>query len=113
MTPNMDEVPEELKALQEEYRNSLPQKISYIEALQEALRAGHSTRDIIEDYLHQAHELAGSAALYGLSALSQAARELERELSKIDSEEHSLSRELGVQVGKLFGKLKDALPDLD
>lgn len=117
MTPNMDEFPVELKALQEEYRKSLPRKISYIAALQEAIRAGDSTRDIIDDYLHQAHKLAGSAALYGLSALSNAARELERELTKIGtetgSEEHSLSQELGVQVGKLFGKLKETLPNLD
>ena len=113
MTLKMDEVPEELKALLEDYRKSLPQKISQIETLQEAIRAGQSTREVIEDYLHQAHNLAGSAALYGLSALSNAARDLERELSKIGSEEHSLSGDLGVHVGKLFAKLKDALPHLD
>jgi HPt (histidine-containing phosphotransfer) domain-containing protein len=71
--------------LRDDYASKLPGKIAEIEELWRRLLAGDAPPAELEDLVRRVHGIAGSGATFGLSAASDAARELERFLEPIDA----------------------------
>lgn len=68
-----DEFQAQMKAFEEEFRQSLPQKIKDIDEVWAQLRNGGVTREAVYALLVKLHSLAGSGRTFGVSGLSEAA----------------------------------------
>jgi DNA-binding response OmpR family regulator len=93
--------PESLHALEHGYRCELPDRVRDIES---AL-AGLATQDlqVAQQAALLAHRLAGSAAIFGMSDLSQTARALEDALGRFFIEDQAASRR---SIEGLVGELR-------
>ncbi|HQS57861.1 MAG: hypothetical protein B7Y56_05660 [Gallionellales bacterium 35-53-114] len=85
-----------LRVLRERYQNELPAKLAEIESLLGVLRAGQSP---VQDDVHKLHRLVhgltGSGATFGMSALSDTARQLEVTIKELlQSNEFNLPAEM-------------------
>lgn len=104
----------DFEALRREYLAQVPEKILAIrEAAEEAEGDGYP-REAVEALLHKVHRMVGSAALFGLGIVSDAARELEETVAivfkSMGSPEEERRRQLAALVRKLEQAWTQALP---
>jgi diguanylate cyclase (GGDEF)-like protein len=78
-----NDINDKLQALYREYTKNLPTKINDIMVHWQALKDNWN-EDGLHDFHREIHSLCGSAAIYGYSELSQAARDLEVCLRTLD-----------------------------
>ena len=71
--PADDDLQRELAAFNAEYRASLPQRLSVIDAAWSAIARGEGDADTLQTLLRSLHSIAGSALTFGLPALGTAA----------------------------------------
>jgi HPt (histidine-containing phosphotransfer) domain-containing protein len=69
---------EELQQIRQRFARSVPEKVRALEEAARLLAADGSRAEAVERLFHQAHRLAGSAAIFGLKELSEAAARLEQ-----------------------------------
>ena len=75
--PVDDDLARELEALSAEYRASLPQRLSDIDAAWSAVKRGEGDAESVRVVLRNLHSMAGSALTFGLPKLTEAARAAE------------------------------------
>jgi chemotaxis protein histidine kinase CheA len=63
-----------LEQLSAEYRGSLPDKVAELDALWRAVLGGGAIRERLHELHRALHTIAGSAKVFGLSAVTEAAR---------------------------------------
>ena len=78
-----DALQQRIAMLRDDYASNLPGKIAEIEELWRRLLADDAPVAQLEDLVRMVHGTAGSGATFGLTAASDAARELERFLEPI------------------------------
>ena len=101
-------------ALRQTFLAQVPEKIRAIrEAADEAEGRGYP-REAVEALLHKVHRLVGSAGLFGLGGVSDAARELEESVGTVfksaESPEEGRRRELAALVRELEHAWLRSLP---
>jgi chemotaxis protein histidine kinase CheA len=72
-----DDLKRELEAISAEYRASLPQRLSDIDAAWSAIKRGEGDGESVLVVLRNLHSMAGSALTFGLPELTTAARAAE------------------------------------
>ena len=77
---NMDAFKQQMAALLEDYRNSLPTRLADIDARWALIISGAAGPDTFQGLLRELHTLAGSAKTFGLADLGVAARAAELHL---------------------------------
>lgn len=103
----------EMQSLQQDYLQGLPGKLERIIRLHHHLTDGSATTADLNDYLFQAHNLAGSAAMYGLVNVGHAAKALENLLSSITRISKTPSDPLVRNLNDHIETLLNALPCKD
>jgi diguanylate cyclase (GGDEF)-like protein len=97
---------QQLEALRNVYAQELPGRIEELEALWKRMEARRRDHHTLQALTQRAHQLAGSGATFGFTALSDAARALERRLRSLEIEELSdLARE---QIASMLKTLRHA-----
>ncbi|MFA6902253.1 MAG: diguanylate cyclase [Gallionellaceae bacterium] len=99
-----------LRVLRERYQNELPAKLAKIESLLGVLRAGQNPAQDDVHKLHRLlHSLTGSGATFGMSALSDTARQLEITFKELlESNEFNLPAEILDRITAQWRELKSA-----
>jgi HPt (histidine-containing phosphotransfer) domain-containing protein len=77
---NMEAFKQQMAALLQDYRNSLPPRFAEVDARWALIMAGTAGPDTFQVLLRELHTLAGSAKTFGLAELGQAARAAELHL---------------------------------
>jgi len=103
----------ELKALQRDYLNILPERLNNISTLHQSLIEGSGTTETLNNFIFEIHKLAGSAAMFGLENVSKAARGMEILMTDFDGDPESLSSSLVSELEKLFQTLRESVPGED
>lgn len=76
----VDDIRQQLRAVQESYRASLPDKLARLEVLWHLLQAENELQASYEEFYRLLHTMAGSAETLGYPALTQAARAMVQQL---------------------------------
>ncbi len=98
----------DFEALRREYLAQVPEKLRAIrEAADEAESVGYP-REAVEDLLHKVHRMVGSAALFGLGTVSDAARELEETVGIVFKSAGRPDEERRRELSRLVQKLEQA-----
>ena len=84
MNAELREMEEKLKALREEYFLNLAGRYEDIAEEWGAVARGEADQAVARELFRKVHSLVGSGALYGLEAVSQAARGFESFLNALD-----------------------------
>jgi HPt (histidine-containing phosphotransfer) domain-containing protein len=107
MTDLKPEQRRELDALRRAYAAELPGKVTTIARAAAALDGGAG--DGVEELYHLVHRLAGSSAIWGFSAVSKAAGELEEVVLAARQASPALLERRKSEVRRLIGGLQRAL----
>lgn len=105
-----DALRQSIAMLRDDYASKLPGKIAEIEALWRRLLAADAPAAELEDVVRRVHGIAGSGATFGLAAVSDAARELERFLERIHAAGRLPDTVERKRVAALIASLKQAAP---
>ena len=97
----------ELAALRQAFEAELPQKVTAIAGTAASLGTGPWDRSGLEGLLHLAHRLAGSSAIWGFTAVSDAASELEELITS--ALERVAPPTLATDVQRLVAALQQAV----
>jgi HPt (histidine-containing phosphotransfer) domain-containing protein len=101
----------QLEALRREYEAELPEKVTLIARAVSALGLRAWSSGELQELHHLVHRLAGSSAIWGFTALSKAAGDLEvLVLSALDGSRAS-TPELSGEVRRLLDLLQHAVPN--
>ncbi|MBT3703858.1 MAG: hypothetical protein HOE62_21125 [Alphaproteobacteria bacterium] len=67
---------EALQLIADEFVNSLPERMTAIEMAFDTLAKAPSEADLLNDFYHKVHNLAGSSGTFGFSQFSEIARKI-------------------------------------
>ncbi|MDH4249525.1 MAG: Hpt domain-containing protein [Deltaproteobacteria bacterium] len=99
---------DELEALRQEYAKELPGRMAEIQRLWEDIKAVENA-ELLQQFQHQVHKLAGSGAVYGFIKLSDAAHELDTLLLHHTRSGVALNGEGHSRVSELLSQMRQAL----
>ena len=108
MTEPAEPVSTQIAVLQAEYAAKLPERIAEIERLWTGLLAAGMPAAELEELVRAAHGIAGSGAILGMAAVSDAARDLELYLESIRARGGPAGTAENERVAALVAALKDA-----
>lgn len=112
MDAELDRKLDEIRAA---YVASLPQTLSEIDALWDGIRDGKNVPDALRTLRQRVHNLAGSGTIFGFSAVSDIARELECALDSLVEANAIMKGEPEQRIGTLLEALGRSMasPDPD
>ncbi len=103
-----DPLSQKIAILRAEYAAKLPGRIAEIEQVwSRLLAAGHPAAEL-DDLVRTVHGIAGSGAIFGMAAVSGAARELEVYLESIRARGGPVGTAQKERAAALIAALKDA-----
>ena len=102
------EIGKRIAVMQAEYAAKLPARIAEIEQRWDALLAAGLPAAELEELVRTVHGIAGSGAIFGLAAVSGAARELELYLESIRARGGPAGTAESERVAALIAAIKDA-----
>ena len=113
MNQGMEGFEQELQALKDSYADQLPQKLAEIDALWATLVDDGWDEETFKTLHRMVHSMAGSAQVFGFTAMGKSARELEMLLKAVPNSGEPLSaaqyEELAVLVRAVHASAQ--LPD--
>ncbi len=94
--------------MQADYAAKLPERIAGIEQLWSGLPAAGLAAAELEELIRAVHGIAGSGAIFGMAAVSDAARNLELHLESIRARGGPAGTAENERVAALIAAIKDA-----
>jgi len=91
MSQGMEGFEEELQALKDSYADQVPQKLAEIDELWATLVDDGWDEETFKTLHRMAHSMAGSAQVFGFTAMGKSARELEMLLKAVSNSGEPLS----------------------
>ncbi len=108
MAEPVDALAQTVAALRVDYASKLPARIAEIENLWSGLLAAGLPAAELEELVRTAHGVAGSGAIFGMAAVSDAARSLELYLESVRARGGPAGAAENERVAALIAALKDA-----
>ncbi len=113
MMPEMEGFEQELKTLKDAYAEQLPEKLAQMEVLWRGLIEQGWNEECFKAFHRMVHSMAGSAPVFGFTAVGRSARELEARLMAISASGAPLSDVDGKEFSSLMATIRASAQLLD